>query len=162
MAKKKSQSGGSAGSPRIDNRKARHDFHIIEKLECGIELAGTEVKSLRAGQMRVDEAYVRLRNGQLWLVGAHVAEYAHAAGGMQHDPARDRRLLAHKRQIAQLESHVRQKGKTLVPLAVYFKKGWAKVEVGVAVGKRQHDKREDIKRRDQQREMQRVKQKYNR
>jgi SsrA-binding protein len=142
-------------TPRVTNRKARHDFHILEVVECGIELLGTEVKSLRAGQGKIDDAHARVRGGEVFLVGATIAHYAEAAEAMQHDPARDRRLLLRRRQIAQLEAHVRQKGKTLVPLAIYFKRGWAKVELGIAVGKKHYDKREAIRRRDQQRDMQR-------
>lgn len=140
-------------SPRIINRKARHDYHIIEVVECGIELTGTEVKSLRAGQAKIDEAYARIDDGQVYLVGANIALYPQAAGAMQHVPARDRKLLLHRNQIRQLQVHVRQKGKTLIPLAMYFKRGWAKCEIGIAVGKKQYDKRQDLKKRDQQREI---------
>jgi SsrA-binding protein len=141
--------------PRILNRKARHEFHIQEVVECGIELVGTEVKSLRAGQAKIDEAYARIRGGQAYLVGAHIAVYPYAPASMQHEPTRDRRLLLHRRQIRVLEMHVQQKGKTLVPLAVYFKGGWAKCEIGLAGGKRQYDKRQAIRDRDQQRDIQR-------
>ena len=151
MAKKKKES--KPKGVRITNRKARHDYHISEVVECGISLVGTEVKSLRAGQARIAEAYARIRRGEVYLVGANIALYPQAAPGMQHDPTRDRKLLLRKSQIARLQDHVRQKGKTLVPLAVYFKRGWAKCEVGVAVGKQQYDKREAIRKRDQQREM---------
>ncbi|MFP4355289.1 MAG: SsrA-binding protein SmpB [Phycisphaerae bacterium] len=154
MAKKKEQSGKN--TPRIRNRKATHDYHLIEKLECGIELTGTEVKSLRAGQGKIDEAYARIQDGELYLIGANIAHYKQASEGMQHDPTRKRRLLAHKRQIAQLESYVRQKGKTIVPLAIYFKNGWAKCEVAVGEGKRSYDKREDIRKRDMQRDIKRA------
>ncbi len=152
MSKAKKEAKGVT-SPRISNRKARHNFHILEVVECGIELEGTEVKSLRSGQGKIDEAYGRLHDDEVFLVGANIAPYPQAAPAMQHDPTRDRKLLLRRRQIRQLEAHVRQKGKTLVPLAIYFKRGWAKCELGVAVGKRQYDKREAIKKRDQQREM---------
>jgi len=142
-------------SPRIANRKARRDYHILEVVESGIELAGTEVKSLRAGQAKIDEAYARISDGQVFLVGANIAPYPQAAAGMQHAPTRDRRLLLHSRQISRLAFHVAQKGKTLIPLAVYFKRGWAKCELGIAVGKKQYDKRQDMKKRDQQREISR-------
>jgi len=151
MAKKKTQ--GDTGPARIANRKARRNYHISEVVECGMALTGTEVKSLRAGQAKIDEGYARIRNGEVFLVGVNIATYPNAAGMLQHDPLRDRKLLLRRRQIAQLETHVRQKGKTLVPLAVYFKKGWAKCELGVAVGKRHYDKRDAIKKRDQQRDM---------
>jgi len=153
MAKKKKSS--EPKGVRIANRKAFHEYHILEKVEAGLSLSGTEVKSLRAGQMKIDEAYARVEQGEVYLVGATISAYAQAADGMQHEPNRDRKLLLHRRQIRQLEAHVRQKGKTLVPLAVYFKNGWAKCELGVAEGKRQYDKRESIKKRDQQREMSR-------
>ena len=139
----------------MTNRKARHDYQILEVLECGIELTGTEVKSLRAGNAQIEEAYARVQDTELFLVGATIGHYPQAAPGMQHEPTRDRKLLIHTRQLRQLEAHVRQKGKTLVPLAVYFKRGWAKCEIGVAVGKRFFDKRQDIKERDQRREIDR-------
>jgi SsrA-binding protein len=142
-------------SPRILNRRARHEFAISEVVECGMELLGTEVKSIRAGGAKIDEAYARVRGGQVFLVGMNISHYSHAAGDLQHDPLRDRRLLLHRGQIRALDAHVRQKGKTLVPLAVYFKDGWAKCELGLAVGKRQYDKRQAIKARDQERDIER-------
>ncbi len=149
MAKDKPKSN----QPRISNRKARHNYHIIEVVECGVQLLGTEVKSLRAGQARIDEAYARVRDGEVFLVGSTIAPYPQAAEGMQHEPNRDRKLLLRRRQIHQLEIHVRQKGKTLIPLAMYFKRGWAKCEIGIAEGKRDFDKRDTIRKRDQQREI---------
>jgi len=141
--------------PRISNHKARHDYHIRETLECGLELVGTEVKSLRAGQAKIDEAYVRLREGQVFLVGANIAPYPLAGPLMQHDPTRDRRLLVHRRQIAALTTHVKQKGKTIVPLTVYFHRGWAKVEIALAEGKKLFDKRQDLKTKQAHRDIQR-------
>ncbi|MFP4104959.1 MAG: SsrA-binding protein SmpB [Phycisphaerae bacterium] len=160
MAKKKQEN--KPKGVRVTNRKARHDYEILEKVECGIELVGTEVKSVRNGQIKIDEAYARLRNGELWLIGANISLYQQAGEKMQHDPTRDRKLLIHRRQIRQLETHVKQKGKTLVPLSVFFKRGWCKVDIGVAVGKRQYDKRETLKRRQQEREMKRQMKRYNR
>ncbi|MCK4275280.1 MAG: SsrA-binding protein SmpB [Phycisphaerae bacterium] len=151
MAKRKKQAGRKG--VRITNKKARHGYHILEVVEAGIELTGTEVKSLRAGAVKIDDAYARLSQGQLYLVGANIAQYPNATGRLQHDPTRDRKLLLHRRQIQKVSSHVNQKGKTLVPLGVYFKRGWAKVELGVAVGKRTYDKRQLIKQRDQQRDI---------
>ncbi len=156
MAKKRAQSGGGKGGVRIKNRKAFHSFHIAEKVECGLALTGTEVKSLRAGQAKIDEAYARVRDGEVFLVGATISPYPQASAAMQHEPTRDRKLLLHRRQIHLLEVHVRQKGKTLVPLALYFKRGFAKCELGVATGKREFDKRDDLRKRDQQREMDRA------
>lgn len=143
----------AAGGVRIVNRKARHEFHIVEVVECGVELAGTEVKSLRRGQAKIDDGFARIRGGEVFLIGTNIAPYPSASPAFQHDPGRDRRLLLHRRQIAQLQMHVVQKGRTLVPLAVYFKNGWAKCELAMAVGKRRYDKRESIRKRDQQREI---------
>lgn len=143
------------GTPRILNRRARHNFHILEVLECGMELLGTEIKSLRAGAIRIDESHARLRNGEVYLVGANIATYPQAAAASQHDPDRPRRLLVRRRQIAALAAHLTQKGHTLVPLAIYFKRGWAKCELGLAVGKRSYDKRETLRKRDQQRDIDR-------
>lgn len=160
MAKKKkdqpSGGGSGGGAKRIANRKAFHDYHIIEKVECGLALVGTEVKSIRAGQVKIDEGYARITDGELWLIGVNIAQYPNASGLLQHEPLRNRKLLVHRRQIAQIESHVRQKGKTLVPLAIYFKAGWAKCEIGIAEGKRQYDKRDAIKAREQKREISRA------
>ena len=153
MAKKSKKKESGHKGVRIANRKARRDFHILEVLECGIELEGTEVKSLRAGQAKIDESYARIDGGQLMLIGASIAQYPHAKGSLQHAPTRNRKLLVHRRQIARLDSHVRQKGKTLIPLAMYFKRGWAKCEIGLAVGKRQYDKRQAIKERQQKRDI---------
>lgn len=158
MAKKK-QPGADDQKPkgvRISNRKAFHDYHIDEKIECGIALEGTEVKSLRAGQAKIDEAYARIEGGQLFLVGANIALYPQAAEGMQHVPTRKRKLLIHRKQIRQLQQRILQKGKTLVPLAMYFHRGWAKVEIGVAEGKKNYDKRESLRKKDHQRDMQRA------
>ena len=152
MAKKKKDNQPKK-TPRVSNKKARHDYHILEVVECGMELFGTEVKSLRAGGGRIDEAYARIRNGEVFLVGMTIAPYAHAAEAMQHEPNRDRKLLLRKRQITTLEFHVKQKGKTVIPLAVYFKRGWAKCELGIAEGKRQHDKRHAIREREQKRDV---------
>lgn len=141
------------GSPRIANRRGRHEYHILEVLECGIQLTGTEVKSLRAGQAKIDEAYAKISGNQLWLVGSNIAQYPQAAPSMQHEPGRERRLLIHRRQIADLQIHVKQKGKTLIPLAMYFKGGWAKVEIAIAIGKKQFDKRQDLKKKQADRDI---------
>jgi SsrA-binding protein len=155
MAKKKDQDAPKARGVRIENRKARHNYHMLEKIECGLALVGTEVKSLRAGQAKIDESYARLRGAELFLIGSNIATYP-AGGALQHEPTRDRKLLIHKRQVLLLATHVKQKGKTLVPLAVYFRNGWAKCEIGVVIGKRQYDKRESIRKREQERETQRA------
>ena len=140
-------------SPRFVNRRARHNFHILEVVECGISLEGTEVKSLRAGSAVLQDTYVRVNEGEAFLIGLNIAPYAQASPLMQHEPSRRRKLLVRKRQIAKMEAHARPKGNTLVPLAIYFKRGWAKCEVGLAVGKRQYDKRQAIKQRQQQRDI---------
>ena len=152
MAKNKDQLTPRKGV-RISNRKARRDYQISEVVECGIALTGTEVKSIRSGQMILEESFARVRGGEVFLVGATIAPYPQAAPGMQHQPTRDRKLLLHSRQIDKIEIHVRQKGKTVIPLAVYFKRGWAKCELGIAVGKKHYDKRDSIKKRDQQRDI---------
>ena len=157
MAKDKSKISGkdakASQGPRMLNRKARHDYHISEVVECGMELLGTEVKSLRAGQAKIDEAFARIRGGQVYLIGMNIVHYPQAAAAMQHEQVRERRLLLHRRQIVECLKHVTQKGNTLVPLAVYFKHGWAKCELGLASGKRSFDKRDAIRKRDQQRDI---------
>ena len=156
MAKKKTEQPRRTHTVRIKNRRAWHDFHIEAKVECGIELLGTEVKSLRAGQVKIDEAHARVDDGEVFLVGANFAVYAQAAAAMQHAPTRNRKLLLHRRQIRQLEDHVKQKGHTVVPLEIYFTRGWAKCMLGLGVGKQQFDKRDAIKKRDQEREISRA------
>lgn len=151
MSKEKEQH--KPRSPRVTNRKARHEYHVLETLECGLELTGTEVKSIRAGQAKIDEAYARIDRGELWLIGMNIAHYQQAAPTMQHDPNRDRKLLVRKRQLAALLDHVRQKGKTLIPLTLYFERGWAKIEIGVVIGKKQFDKRQDLKKRQADRDI---------
>ncbi len=153
MGKKRSQ--GAPHRPRIVNRRARHDYDILEVVECGIELTGTEVKSLRAGQVTIDEAHGRLRDGELYLAGATIAHYPQARGVLQHDPTRERKLLVHRRQLDQITAHVMQKGKTLIPMDIYFKRGWAKCRLGLAIGKKLYDKRQAMRKADQQREINR-------
>ena len=151
----KSGKGGGRKWPRIENRRARFEFAILETVECGMELTGTEVKSLRAGNASLAGAYARVTGGEVYLVGANIAEYPQAVGSLQHDPIRDRKLLLHVRQIVKLQIHMNQKDHALVPLAVYFKGGWAKCDLGVGTGKRTFDKRETIQKREQHRDMQR-------
>jgi len=141
-------------SPRIANRKALHDYFITAKLECGIALLGSEVKSLRWGRCQLAESYARVERGELYLYGCHIDPYEKAFIG--HEPLRPRKLLVHKREIRKLELETEQRGTTLVPLAMYFKDGRAKVELGIARGKQQHDKRDSIKRKEQDRELRRV------
>jgi SsrA-binding protein len=137
------------------NRKARHDYHIQESFEAGIVLKGSEIKSIRAGKVNLSDAYARPENGELWLYNSHIASYD-AASYNTHEPIRPRKLLLHRKEINILAGKVVQKGLTLVPLKLYIKHGVAKVELGVARGKKVYDKREAIARRDAEREMERA------
>src|SRR5947209_3511536 len=138
-----------------ENRKARHDFHLLDRFEAGLVLTGTEVKSLRDGRATLDGAYGDVRDGQVWLVGAHIAPYEQASLDA-HDPDRDRKLLLHRSEISSLIGKVRERGLTLVPTKLYFKDGRAKVELALARGKEQRDKRRDIAKRDAERQMERA------
>lgn len=137
------------------NRRARHEFHVLEELECGIALTGTEVKSLRQGQASIAEAYAVIKGGELWLVGAHVPEYAQG-NVYNHEPTRERKLLVHRRELAKWNKAVRERGVTIVPLELYFSGSRVKVRVALCRGKRMHDKRQDQRRREDQREIERV------
>ncbi|MFZ3071529.1 MAG: SsrA-binding protein SmpB [Anaerolineaceae bacterium] len=141
------------------NRKARFEYFIENTYEAGLVLKGTEIKSIRKGQISLQEAYVRTDGEQAWLVGAHVAPYEHASA-YQHDPDRERKLLLNKREIREIWDAVRIKGMTVVPIRVYLKAGRAKLEIGVAKGKKMYDKREAIKQRDLEREDSRFDRKY--
>ena len=136
------------------NRKALHNYSILESTEAGIALTGTEIKSIRAGNVSLAEAYVKPEKGELWLLGAHIARYE-ASGPFSHEPTRPRRLLLHSKQIRTLAAEVKQKGLTMVPLRLYLKDNLAKVEVSLARGKKQYDKRETIATRDSNREIDR-------
>jgi SsrA-binding protein len=144
-----------ADKPIAENRKARHDYHLVERHEAGVELTGTEVKSLRRGQANLQRAYAELRGGEVWLVGAHIAPYEQGTYA-NHDPDRDRRLLLHRREIDSLGGKVRERGFTLVPTRLYWKNGRAKVEIALARGKEAQDKRRDIAKRDAQRDIERA------
>jgi SsrA-binding protein len=141
-------------NPRINNRKAMHDYFISAKLECGIALLGSEVKSLRLGKCQLAESFARIENGELVLHGCHIDPYEKAHIG--HEPLRERKLLAHRREIKRLENETATRGVTLIPLAIYFKDGRAKIEIGVAHGKQQYDKRATIKRKEQDRALRRA------
>ena len=144
MAKKKKPSANISAQ----NRKARHDFFIEESFEAGIMLSGSEVKSLRAGRATITEAYASAENGELFLVNAYIPEYE-SAHTINHEPKRPRKLLMHRREIDKLQNAVNRKGMTLVALSIYFNDGGlAKVDLGLAKGKQNHDKRQDIKERD--------------
>jgi len=137
-----------------NNKKAYFDYFIEETYECGIELVGTEVKSVRMGKCSVKEAYVRIRNGEVWVYGMHISPYE-KGNIFNKDPLRERRLLMHRQEIRKLASRVEQQGYTLVPLKVYLRGGLVKVEIGLAKGKKLYDKRESIAKKDQKREMER-------
>ncbi len=140
----------------IKNRKAYHDYTILETYEAGIELKGTEVKSIREGKADIKDSFARLFKGELWLMNAHISPYSH--GNLNnHDPMRDRKLLMHRREIEKLIGKIHQKGLALICLSMYFKKGLVKVELGLAQGKKFYDKREAIKKRDIAREEARYK-----
>lgn len=139
------------------NRKARFDYYIEESMEAGIILTGTEVKSLRKGEASIAESYASPKEGAVWLVNAYIPEYKQAHGKLQHEVRRPRKLLLHKNQLAKLIAAVQRKGVTLVPLSIYFNdRGIAKVELGIAAGKKMHDKREAVKDRDWKREQSRL------
>lgn len=137
------------------NRKARYEYHILETFEAGIELTGTEVKSLRAGKANIQDGYARVENGELLLYNMHISPYDQG-NRFNHEPKRPRRLLMHKQEIMKLLGKVREKGFSLVPLKVYFKHGWAKVEIALARGKKLYDRREDVAERDAKRDMERA------
>lgn len=155
-ARKEAKAAGPPVKVVAKNRRARHDYDILETHEAGIALVGTEVKSLREGQIQLKDAYARMDAGELWLVGVHVSPYAQADGFGGHDPERRRKLLLHRSEIAELAHRVALESLTLVPLSVYFKEGRAKVELGLARGRKRHDKRHAIAERDANREAQRA------
>ena len=143
------------GKTLAQNRKARHDYVIEDTLEAGIALTGTEIKSIREGQVNLQDAYARIEHGEAWLVGAHVAPWA-GGNRYNHEPRRDRKLLLHRTQIDQLVGRVRSKGLTLVPLDIHLnERGRAKVELGLARGKKWYDQRRDIAERDARRDLDR-------
>jgi SsrA-binding protein len=137
------------------NRKARHDYHIEDTYEAGLVLTGTEVKSLRAGRASLVDAYARVKDGEVWLEGAHIPEYAQGTW-TNHEPRRPRKLLLHKGEILRLVGKTKEGGLTLVPLSMYFKDGRAKVQIALARGKRSYDKRQALAARDAEREIRRV------
>ena len=138
------------------NRKAWHDFEVVEKVEAGLVLKGTEVKSLRAGQVSFTDSYARMKQDELWLVELHIAPYM-AGTVNNHEPKRPRKLLLHRREITKLRVKLETDNMTLVPLEIYFRRGFAKVELGVCKGKKAHDKRDALKKKADKREMDRFK-----
>jgi SsrA-binding protein len=156
-SKDKTVAKGDDKNERViaQNRKARHNYQVLDTLECGIMLAGSEVKSLRAGQVSLEEAYARVDRGEVWLVGCDIQEYKNA-NVWNHEPKRRRKLLMHRREIEKFASQAYEKNLTLVPLKMYFKEGRAKVLLGVCRGKKTYDKRESIKKGDMQRDIDRA------
>ena len=158
--KKKAVSGGKSDEKPAtrtisDNRKARHDFEILERMECGIELTGTEVKSLRLGKVTLQDSFARIEAGELWLYNCNIAAYEYG-NRFNHEPTRKRRLLMHSREIFKLNQRIKEKGLTLIPLKLYFKRNWVKVELATAKGKQLYDKRESIGQRDSKRQLDRL------
>ncbi len=145
-----------------ENRRARHDYHIEESIEAGIVLTGSEIKSVRAGRLNLRGSYARVVNDEILVYDMHISPYEQSGIYFNHEPTRPRKLLLHRREISRLTGLVRQKGLTLVPLRVYFKGRRAKLELGVARGKKNYDKREDIAKRDSQREIERAMKSRNR
>jgi SsrA-binding protein len=139
-----------------DNRQARHLYEILETFEAGVQLVGTEVKSVRAGKVNLRDGYVLIRNGEAMLLNVHIAPYERSGEYFNHDARRTRKLLLHQKEIAKLIGQVEQKGLTLVPLKIYFKGSWVKISIGLGRGKKLHDKREDLKRRQDERDMARA------
>lgn len=153
---KSAAAGPARPRPVATNRRARYDYDILETFECGIALVGSEVKSLRAGKAQLRDAYARVSDGEVWLLGVHVPPYEFAHGLDGHDPDRPRKLLLHRREIDRLVGRTQQDSLTLVPLSVYFKDSRAKVELALARGRKRYDKRHAIAERDAQRETDRT------
>ncbi len=159
MASKKAAAKAKADDSGIlvvaRNRRARHDFDLLERVEAGLVLTGTEVKSLRNGKANLEDAYAEVDKGEIWLLGCDIPEYVQA-NRMNHVPKRPRKLLLHRREIGKLESRTNEKGITIVPVSLYFKKGIAKVEICLARGRKTYDKREAIKKQEAKRDMDRA------
>jgi SsrA-binding protein len=158
LGKSTKKKGSAAANPNdkiiSQNRKARHNYLVLDTLECGIVLHGSEVKSLRNGRVSLDEAYARIKNDEVWLVGCDIAEYVEASR-FNHEPRRPRKLLMHRREVKRFAHRAYEKGLTLVPLEMHFRRGLAKVVLGICRGKQRHDKREAMKKSQATRDMQR-------
>ncbi len=155
--RKDAEQNGASGNDRViaRNRRALHRYEILRSYEAGLSLTGSEIKSVRMGRVSIQEAYCRPRDGDMWLVGAHIARYE-PSGQANHEPTRDRRLLLHRREIRQLEEAFAQRGLALIPLRLYLSRGLAKLEIGVGRGRRLHEKRDRIAERDAQRQIERA------
>lgn len=138
-----------------DNRRARHEYEILETVECGIQLQGTEVKSMRNGQCTLQDAFARIEEGEVWLFNCYIAPYDHG-NRFNHEPRRKRRLLLHSREILKLHQKIKEKGLTLIPLKVFFKRNWVKVDLALARGKQLHDKRDSIAKRETKRQLDKI------
>ena len=156
-SRKSDERNGASPNDRVvaRNRRAGFQYEILRRYEAGIELTGSEIKSIRAGRVSIAEAYCRPRDRELWLIGAHIARYE-PSGPANHEPTRDRRLLLHRREIGQLEEAFAQRGLTLIPTRLYFTRGLAKLEIGVGRGRRVHEKRQRLAERDAQRQIERA------
>jgi SsrA-binding protein len=152
MARKKTAQKDPNSRMVCRNRKARHEYEILDQLECGIVLKGSEVKSIRNGKISIDEAYARVKGGELWLIGCDIAEYPQATV-MNHEPRRERKLLLHKQEFRKFAESANQKGLTMVPLEVFFSRGIVKVKVAVAKGRKLYDKREKLRRQSDRKEI---------
>jgi SsrA-binding protein len=157
LAKKKSKK--TPDNVLAQNRKARHDYAVTETVEAGLVLTGTEIKSLRERRVNLQDGFAQIRNNEAWMMNVHISEYVQG-NRFNHDPLRNRKLLLHKKEIRRLGQATMDKGVTLIPLKMYLKHGFAKVLIGVAHGKREYDKRQTIKRREQDREIARVMKRY--
>ena len=146
-------------APLAQNKKARHDYQILETLEAGLVLTGTEIKSVRERRINLKDGFAQIHNGEAWLMNVHISEYTQG-NRFNHDPLRARKLLLHKKEIQKLTGQTSEKGITIVPLKVYLKHGFAKVLLGIAKGKHDYDKRETIKKREQEREIRRTLKNY--
>lgn len=138
------------------NRKARHDYFLEDTFEAGLVLVGSEIKSIRERRINLREGYVQVKDGELWLLNVHIADYVQAGRYYGHDPLRPRKLLMHRREIERIAAQLQEKGFTLIPTVMYLKRGRAKVEIALARGKRQYDKRQDMAKRDSQRQIDRA------
>ena len=157
QSKAKGGSHDEAGERLVaSNRQARFEYSILETVEAGLALTGTEIKSIRAGKVNLRDAYARIDDGETWLIGMHISPYEQAGTYFQHDPLRPKKLLLHRREIARLKAELGQKGLTLVPLRLYLKRGRAKIELGLAKGKKLYDKRDTMAERDAKRDVERA------
>ena len=147
---------GQQNQTVADNRKARHDYFIDESYEAGLALTGSEIKSIRAGRINLRGGYARVLNGEVWLYDVHISPYEQSGTHYNHEPTRPRKLLLHRREISRILGQVERQGFTLIPLRLYFKGRRAKIDLGLARGKKQYDKREDIARRESKRDIERI------